>query len=200
MKVNGVTSLFGDYSDTDLGASWSSTIWVRNNNALTNTFSRLSFVSGTDGLGAISVKKTGAVTGDMHFQVRNGGGYFQTPMLIKSDGNIGIGTTNPTQKLTVNGTIYGKEVKVDLSVPGPDYVFDEDYKLTPLEGIKTYIDKNKRLPEVPSAKEMEMNGIRLGEMNMLLLKKIEEMTLYMIELKQENDLLKTRIEKIETRK
>ena len=100
---------------------------------------------------------------------------------ITSSGNVGIGSLNPNQKLTVNGTIYGKEVKVDLSVPGPDYVFEKSYNLPTLEEIKTYIDQNKHLPEVPSAAEMEKNGVKLGEMNMLLLKKVEELTLYVIE-------------------
>lgn len=121
-------------------------------------------------------------------------------MIADNNGNVGIGTLSPTQKLTVNGTIYGKEVKVDLSVPGPDYVFEEGYKLTSLEDIETYIDQNKHLSEVPSAKEMERDGIQLGEMNMLLLKKIEELTLHMIELKKENNLLKDRMLIIENKK
>jgi hypothetical protein len=110
-------------------------------------------------------------------------------------GNVGIGTQNPNQKLTVNGTIYGKEVKVDLNVPGPDYVFEKDYKLPSLEDIKSYIDQHKHLPEVPSAKEMEQNGIKVSEMNMILLKKVEELTLYVIELKKENQEIKKQLEK-----
>lgn len=96
-------------------------------------------------------------------------------------GNVGIGTTNPNQKLTVNGTIYGKEVKVDIQVPGPDYVFEKDYALLSLDKVQSFIAEHKHLPEVPSAKEMEANGINLSEMNLLLLKKIEELTLYQIE-------------------
>ncbi|MBY0435311.1 MAG: hypothetical protein K2U26_14485 [Cyclobacteriaceae bacterium] len=103
------------------------------------------------------------------------------PTLTLFSGNVGIGTESPNQKLTVNGTVYSKEVKVDLNIQGPDYVFEKDYKLASLDEIKSYIDEHKHLPEVPSAKEMEKNGVQLGEMNMLLLKKVEELTLYLIE-------------------
>ena len=75
-----------------------------------------------------------------------------------------------------------------------DYVFEKNYKLTPLEDIKTYIDQNKHLPEVPSAKEMEKNGVQLGEMNMLLLKKIEELTLYVIEQNKKMEIQQSRID------
>jgi hypothetical protein len=111
-------------------------------------------------------------------------------LTVVNGGNVGIGTTSPNQKLTVNGTIYGKEVKVDLSVPGPDYVFEKDYKLPSLDEIKSYIDQHKHLPEVPSAKEMEQNGINLSEMNMILLRKIEELTLHVIEQNKQISKLK----------
>ena len=99
-------------------------------------------------------------------------------MSFAYDGKVGIGTSNPDFELTVNGTIHAKEVKVDLSVPGPDYVFEEDYDLPSLESIQYFIQENKHLPDVPSASEMEEKGIDLGVMNMLLLKKVEELTLY----------------------
>jgi|GEM_PF-3687327 len=104
------------------------------------------------------------------------------PLQLQSNGgNVGIGTTSPDAKLAVSGQVHAQEVKVSITVPGPDYVFDKEYNLTPLGEIKTYIDQNKHLPEIPSAKDMEKNGVQLGEMNMLLLKKIEELTLYVIE-------------------
>jgi hypothetical protein len=121
-------------------------------------------------------------------------------MTIRSSGDVGIGTVSPDAKLAVKGTIHAQEVKVDLSVPGPDYVFEPTYNLKPLAEIETYIKKNKHLPEVPSAKEMEKNGVQLGEMNMLLLKKVEELTLYVIELKKENEEFKKRFVKIELTK
>ena len=96
-------------------------------------------------------------------------------------GNVGIGTTTPDEKLTVKGSIHSEEVKVDLSVPAPDYVFEADYHLTPLEQLRIYIKQNKHLPNIPTAKEMEANGIELGVMNMKLLEKMEELTLYILE-------------------
>lgn len=111
-------------------------------------------------------------------------------LTIDVGGNVGIGTASPNERLTVSGTIYGKEVKVDLSVPAPDYVFEKNYDLSSIAEVKAYINANKHLPGVPSAKEMAVDGIRLGEMDMILLKKVEELTLYIIELEQENTILR----------
>ncbi|SCY78172.1 hypothetical protein SAMN02927916_3356 [Flavobacterium anhuiense] len=103
-------------------------------------------------------------------------------MRIAINGNIGIGTINPDEKLTVKGKIHTQEVRVDMAGPlVPDYVFADDYKLKSLQEIESYIKANKHLPEVPSAQEIEKNGLMLAEMNMILLKKMEEMTLHIIE-------------------
>jgi hypothetical protein len=103
-------------------------------------------------------------------------------LYINSDnGYMGVGTINPDQKLTVQGTIHSTAVLVDTHVPAPDYVFQKDYNLPSLAAIKTYADKNHHLPDVPAAAEMEKNGLNLGEMNMILLKKVEELTLHLIE-------------------
>ena len=120
-------------------------------------------------------------------------------MRIASNGYVGIGNTAPDAPLTVSGQVHAQEVKVTVTAPGPDYVFEPDYKLTSLDEIKNYIDQNKHLPEVPSAKEMEKNGVQLGEMNMLLLKKIEELTLYVIELKKENEKQQNHINALESK-
>ncbi|MCC8427253.1 hypothetical protein [Mucilaginibacter sp. UR6-11] len=102
-------------------------------------------------------------------------------MTLFSNGNVGIGTTQPDAKLTVNGTIHSTEVKVTATVPPPDYVFEPAYKLPKLTELKTYLDDNHHLPEIPSAADIEKNGINLSEMNLKLLKKVEELTLYLIE-------------------
>jgi hypothetical protein len=108
---------------------------------------------------------------------------------IDKNGNIGIGTTNPTSKLTVAGDINSREVKVTVDA-GADFVFEKDYNLPSLASLDTYIKENKHLPEIASAKEMQANGINLSEMNIKLLQKIEELTLYVIEQNKEIKELK----------
>lgn len=108
---------------------------------------------------------------------------------INSVGNVGIGVSSPGVKLDVNGTIHAKELKVDITFPA-DYVFDDNYKLLPLEKVMEYVLINKHLPEIPSAKEIKENGLNLGEMQNKLLQKIEELTLYIIEQQKQIEELK----------
>ena len=114
-------------------------------------------------------------------------------MRILGNGNVGIGTESPDQKLTVNGTIHSSAVKVDTSIPVPDYVFEPGYQLSNLNETKAYVSKFHHLPEVPSGKEMEKEGIDLGKMNLLLLKKVEELTLHLI--KQDKRIARLEAEK-----
>ncbi len=111
-------------------------------------------------------------------------------MVIKTGGNVGIGTTIPDSRLTVKGKIHAEEVRVDLSVPAPDYVFTKDYDLLTIEEVQQHIVEQGHLPNIPSAIEMETNGVELGLMNMKLLEKIEELTLYTIEQEKEIEELK----------
>lgn len=116
-------------------------------------------------------------------------------LVILSDGNVGIGTTEPDAKLAVKGHIHTQEVRVDLTgAMVPDYVFEENYNLLTIPELEMYITENKHLPEVPSAKQMEENGLFLKQMNLALLKKVEELTLYLIEQKKEIDKIKGEID------
>ncbi len=110
-------------------------------------------------------------------------------MSIDTLGNVGIGNTNPTEKLVVDGIILAEEIKVQI-VPSSDYVFEPDYKLKPIEEVETYIKENKHLPDIPSTEQFKENGVGLGEMDDMLLRKVEELTLYVIKQQKELELLK----------
>ncbi len=105
------------------------------------------------------------------------------------NGKVGVGTLNPDAELTVKGEVHAEEVRVDLNVPGPDYVFQEGYDLKPLKEVQRYIKTHGHLPNIPPAKEMDVYGVELGVMNMKLLEKIEELTLYVIALEQKNKVI-----------
>lgn len=122
----------------------------------------------------------------MIFRVNN----HATPdAVIDANGNMGIGTSSPgSYRLAVKGKIRAEEIKVETG--WADYVFEDDYDLPTLEEVEKHIMEKGHLINIPSAKEVKENGIQLGEMNKLLLEKIEELTLYVIELKKEINLLK----------
>jgi hypothetical protein len=111
-------------------------------------------------------------------------------------GRVGIGTTDPgSYELAVKGEIRAYEVVVETG--WSDYVFEDDYQLTPLDEVERYINENKHLPGIPSAAEIEANGVSLGDMQAKLLEKIEELTLHLIDLKKENEALKDRVTMLE---
>lgn len=151
--------------------------------------------------------------GGMKFRTpHNGDGFHfrdndnNTSLIIQDGGNIGIGTTNPNGwKLAVNGKIRAKEIKVETG--WADYVFEENYELPTLKEVENYIRQKGHLKNIPSALEVEKNGIQLGEMNVKLLEKIEELTLYTIaqekqiqtltEVQKQNTTLEERVENLE---
>ncbi len=105
---------------------------------------------------------------------------------------VGIGTTTPAYTLDVCGTIRAKEVRVETG--WCDYVFDKNYKLKSLDEVEKYINENKHLPGIVSASNVEKNGLKVGEMNKAMMEKIEELTLYVIELSKENKKLQSEID------
>jgi hypothetical protein len=206
--------------------------------------------------------------GDLALYTYNTTSGYTTPIIAQTDGdlvlcggtsaqprqgNVGIGTILPTEKLDVNGTVratanvishvsvvdyeMASKIKVDrdltkaiaifdknnndifnvwgngivntnkiyataitvrldaIGISWPDYVFEKGYNIKSLEEVEKYIDENKHLPNVPSEEEIDKGGLNLGEMDAILLGKIEELTLYMIALKKENKELRSLIDK-----
>jgi hypothetical protein len=103
------------------------------------------------------------------------------------NGNLGIGTKSPAERLSVNGKIRAHEIKVETA-NWPDYVFAKDYQLPSLLETEQHIKDKGHLPGIPSAEEVKSKGIDLGEMNAKLLQKIEELTLHLIASEKRNSL------------
>nr|WP_319570994.1 hypothetical protein [uncultured Draconibacterium sp.] len=181
-------------------------------------------------VGVSGTSSTGQYGAGIHFQVRNnnntnylhsiigedrdgrlifetGGAGIVAPtekMTIFPNGNVGIGTTKTNgYKLAVDGIIGTREIVVNTDI-WSDFVFNNDYKLKSLAEVEKFIEENKHLPDIPSEKEVKENGVQVGEMNAKLLQKIEELTLYMIDmnkevkaLKNENSELMGKVKKLE---
>ena len=120
--------------------------------------------------------------GGLFFRVHNENNSinYVDAMMITEEGNVGIGIRQPSEKLVVNGIIKAKELIIEDPLTA-DFVFENDYNLRTLNQVEEFIAKNKHLPEVPSAKQMEENGVSVAQMNQILLQKVEELTLYMIQ-------------------
>lgn len=131
----------------------------------------------------------------------SGTGGYKSLLLVRADGNVGIGTSTPQAKLAVNGDIFAKKIKV-IQTGWPDYVFKPGYQLPSLQDVGKYIKNHHHLPGIPSAAEVEKESLDLGDMNKRLLQKVEELTLYLIDqqkqinqLKQQNEILSERYSK-----
>jgi len=122
----------------------------------------------------------------------------QSKFIYKNNfgGNVGIGTENPQAMLDVAGTIRAKEIKIEVNA-GADHVLKPNYDLKSLEEVETFIRENNHLPEIPSEKQMQQDGLNINEFQIKLLQKIEELTLYVIELKKESEVQQNKIEQQE---
>jgi len=131
-----------------------------------------------------------ATAADNYWRLEYGG----SPRLhVAGNGNIGIGTSTPDNKLDVLGIIRANEVIVETG--WADYVFQDDYKLKPLSEVEAFIKENKHLPSVPSAAKIQDKGAHVAELMTKMMEKIEELTLYSIEQKKEINELKRRLDR-----
>jgi len=165
--------------------------------------------SGTRSLGILRYWKGGKwhdhvrFTKDLtvHFQERKhanspyafGGVEFHTQSIFHNQ--VGIGTSSPNEKLTVAGNVLAEGVIVKPKDQWADCVFEEDYDLPTLEEVSRFIDEQGHLPDVPSAEAVKESGLRLGEMDATLLRKVEELTLYAIGQKERADSLAARTDR-----
>lgn len=156
------------------------------------------FTTGRVGIGAPAVAAL-YVGGD--FVVKSSNDSASAPdFMINNNGYISIGTDKIYQlkseqfKVSVNGKIACKEIKVNSK--WADYVFADNYTLRPLAEVERFIAENKHLPDVPSAATVESEGLALGAMQAVMMQKIEELTLYMIKIEKDNDLLRAELSSI----
>jgi hypothetical protein len=121
------------------------------------------------------------VNNEEDISVVNGGAPFHS-LVVAPSGRVGIGTTAPTQSLHVIGNIRasGNFIAGGTTLNVPDYVFEPDYALPPLAELEAYVLREKHLPDLPSAAEIQAQGLNMTEFQMSLLKKVEELTLYML--------------------
>lgn len=138
----------------------------------------------------LSTRKYEMRGGILDAEFNNGG-----DLLFNNTGGVGINTSSiPTgYALAVDGKVIAEELEVQLSTSWPDFVFEKDYKLRSLYDVEQFINDNGHLPDVPSAEELENGNINVAEMDAKLLQKIEELTLYVIDLKKENEELKKHV-------
>lgn len=199
LHVMGATRIAGDIELLDahrfIGTITNHNLYLRTNNS--NQITILS--SGHVGIGTSSPKQKLHVNGSTRIEgnveLRNGHRFMGTitnhslylrtnntnQLTILGNGNVGIGISPISNaKLTVNGKILATEVEVVSQIQS-DFVFEADYELMTLSDVKNFIGANKHLPGIPSMHEFAENGQNLAEVQDLLLRKIEELTLYILE-------------------
>ncbi|SDX71272.1 hypothetical protein SAMN05444410_1362 [Hydrobacter penzbergensis] len=146
--------------------------------------------------GAIRFRGNATTSADrgLQFGTIDGNNIWYSQMVLDANtGYVGIGTTTPSERLSVNGNIKARKLIV-IQSGWPDYVFTPEYPLKSLSYIERFVKKNNHLPDMPSAGEVEAKGLDIGSTQAMLLKKIEELTLYVIDLKKENETQNKKIE------
>jgi len=208
-QLNGGPVIIQQAGGTNLGNQGSTLCFIQKsfNNQVGMNISTFTSLNGAVRWSDISAdcELTVGATENLNLRTQNGDFKFYTnaplienallAMTINNSGQVGIHIDNNFTKLTVAGRIHAQEVKVNINA-GADFVFDKSYDLPGIAKTEDFIKANKHLPGISSAEEMQQNGLDLGEMQIKLLQKIEELTLYVIELNKENEVMKEELEEL----
>jgi hypothetical protein len=168
--------------------------------ATTTPLSRLHVASGDDasltsnGFMMLGSETGGNIVIDNNEVIARNNGAVSTLFLQNNGGPVQIGSTGvPTgYLLSVAGKAICTELRVQLTGAWPDYVFDSKYKLPSFDKLRQYINENKHLPNIPAAKDIEKSGMDVGDMQRRMMEKIEELTLYVLELEKKVSALEKR--------
>jgi hypothetical protein len=185
LDVKGLSRIEGDFISNGTGGMLSANgaLMVTTPNSSPNTSTNIMRIDGSSIQTELSFGSS-SIADDLLINTFGG-----NIVLCRDGGSVSIGTTTTTtHKLTVNGSIRAKEIRVNTG--WADYVFDKDYKLMKLEDVKRFIDKNKHLPGLPAASVLQKNGVDISKMQTKMMEKIEELTLYILQLKEEIKELK----------
>ena len=149
------------------------------------------------------------VTGEKNYTLISAGHEDHETFVVKGNGKVEIGNGAGTNErripispdndylLSVDGKIVAREIVVTANSQWADYVFDEEYPLMAIDKLERYIQENKHLPDIPTTKDVEKQGINVGDMQTLLLKKVEELTRYIIEINTKNQQLQQQIHNLQ---
>lgn len=179
-------------------ADFSATLSLQNTNKTNGNFSNLLFINSS---GRTSAAVVGVNTdhdtpqGELVFITRNAD-TFNEALRIDKNGKVGIGTSQPAYKLDVSGDIRSRDLILDTAAWADD-VFEPNYPLMDLSAVKLFVSQHKHLPGVPSESEIQKSGIEIKKMNVVYIRKIEELTLYILSLQDKILDLNSRLERIE---